>query len=160
MILIAFGANLPSNLGSPVATYATLPQLLSEKSITVLRQSSLFQTKPVPISDQPDYMNAVLSVQSDLSPEGVLSALMGIESELGRVRSEANAARGVDLDLIAYNDQVINMPNYLQIPHPRMHQRAFVLEPLLEICPQWVHPVLGQTPAQLLLTLNETLNVA
>jgi len=139
VILIAFGANLPSLIGSPEETYAKLPEILKKHGVTVLQASSLHVTAPVPVSGQPDYRNAVLRIATELSAEQLLLTLLRIESDLGRVRGALNAARGVDLDLIAYGDQVIDQ-DALQIPHPRMHERGFVLLPLAEITPDWVHP--------------------
>lgn len=153
MILIAFGANLSSTLGSPQQTYHALPDWLAKQGIEVIQASSLYETAPVPASDQPNYMNAVLRVDTALTPEELLTALMKIEEALGRKRSVLNAARGIDLDLLAYNACVID-EGHLKLPHPRMHQRRFVLDPLLEIAPQWVHPVLNQSPEALLANLS------
>lgn len=139
MILIAFGANLPSLVGSPAETYKKLPEILDSYGVQVVRASSLHLSAPVPASDQPDYSNAVLCVETDLGAETLLLTLMRIESDLGRVRGVRNAARGVDLDLIAYDDQIIEGDG-VEVPHPRMHERGFVLLPLQEIAPDWVHP--------------------
>jgi 2-amino-4-hydroxy-6-hydroxymethyldihydropteridine diphosphokinase len=152
MIFIAYGANLPSLAGSPEKTYLALPALFAQEGVEVVTASLLYATKPVPASDQPDYMNAVLAVRTDLSAETLLLTLMRIENALGRVRSEKNAARGVDLDLIAYDDLVLDEADLI-VPHPRMHERRFVIEPLAEIAPDWVHPVLGKSVLNMLKTL-------
>ena len=154
MILIAFGANLASAIGTPQQTYAALPKLLAQHSIAVINASSLYRTAPVPISDQPDYQNAALLVQTQLAPQQLLQALMRIENELGRKRSVTNAARGIDLDLIAYDDMQIKTLD-LQLPHPRMHERRFVLDPVLEIAPQWRHPVSQLSAQQMIAALKE-----
>ena len=154
MIIIAYGANLPSHLGSPQETYQALPKILTEAGIHVLRASSLYETAPVPASDQPNYMNAVMHIDTDLTPEALMSALMTVETSLGRVRHHVNEARGIDLDLIAYNDTVVTSDHVI-LPHPRMHQRRFVLDPLLEIAPDWVHPVSGKLVSELISSLTQ-----
>lgn len=151
-ILIAFGANLPSLVGSPEGTYQKIPDILKQYGVEVVKASSLHVTAPVPVSDQPDYCNAVLLVQTNLSAEELLLTLIRIESDLGRVRGVVNAARGVDLDLIAYDDLLIEQDG-LQIPHPRMHKRGFVLYPLREIMPHWVHPGFKKSIDALILDL-------
>lgn len=152
MIFVAYGANLPSLIGSPAETYAKIPEYLARYGVLVLAAARLRMTAPVPASDQPDYANGMFSVQTDMGAESLLVNLMRIENELGRVRGEKNAARGVDLDLIAYHDCVFEGGG-LVIPHPRMHERRFVLEPLAEIAPNWVHPVLGKSAEDMLKTL-------
>jgi len=110
----------------------------------VIHRSRWYKTAPVPISDQPDFLNAVLAVETMLSASELLSQLHCIEAGFGRVRSVRNAARVLDIDILFYGDQIINSES-LQIPHPRLHTRAFVLCPLCEISPDFIHPVLGST---------------
>ena len=110
----------------------------------VIHRSRWYKTAPVPISDQPDFLNAVLAVETMLSASELLSQLHCIEAGFGRVRSVRNAARVLDIDILFYGDQIINSES-LQIPHPRLHTRAFVLCPLCEIAPDFIHPVLGST---------------
>lgn len=153
MIIIAYGANLNSSLGCPETTYAALPALLAGQGVKVIKASSLYATAPVPVSDQPEYKNAAMLVETSLAPRALLGALMAVEKELGRVRFIPNEARGIDLDIIAYHD-VISDEKPCMIPHPRMHQRRFVLEPLLEIAPEWVHPILNKSAESLLTTLS------
>lgn len=149
MILIAFGANLDSPHGPPSQTFEKLLDALQEKSVKVLDVSRLWQTKPVPYdSTQPDYLNAVLSVQTSLRPEALLEALLEVEQGFGRARAEdssgdvvRNQARSLDLDILDYNQETIRT-HCLTLPHPRMHERAFVLFPLQDIAPEWVHPEL------------------
>lgn len=144
MILIALGANLDGPHGSPIQTLQKCAEFLSQENIRLLSASSIWKSAPVPVSDQPWYHNAVCSVKTDKTPHDVLSALRKIEHENGRTRHTQNEARSLDLDLIAYNDIIIETET-LHIPHPRMYERAFVLRPLLEIAPDWVHPVIGKT---------------
>lgn len=150
MIFIAFGANLDSELGSPADTYEALPNLLAEEGIRVIAQSSLRETAPVPVSDQPNYFNALISVETKLNPFDLLAALLRVEESLGRKRTVKNAARTIDLDLIAYADEIFEAEN-LTLPHPRMHERDFVLVPLGEIAPYWVHPKLNRSVSDLLM---------
>ena len=124
---------------------------MPEAGITVIKPSSIYTTRPVPASDQPDYSNAVALVETAHDPHALLHALLGIERTFGRVRDaeNRNAARTLDLDILAYNNTVL-VDDRLDLPHPRLHERLFVLEPLAEIAPGWVHPVSGQSAAALL----------
>lgn len=109
----------------------------------------------MPISNQPWYANAVVSVDAQLEPLALLARLLQVERAFGRIRGAANAARTLDLDLLDYHGQVSSaaVPNDLELPHPRLHLRAFVLLPLAEIFPQWRHPTLGKPVGELITTL-------
>jgi 2-amino-4-hydroxy-6-hydroxymethyldihydropteridine diphosphokinase len=142
VILVALGANLPSlPHGRPSATLAASLDLLSEYGVSLIRRSRWYETAPVPMSDQPWYVNGVAEVASDLAPGPLLSALHAIEARLGRARGAINAARIIDLDLLDYDARIV--AGWPVLPHPRLHKRAFVLRPLREIAPQWRHPVTG-----------------
>ena len=141
---IAFIA-LGSNLGDPessvhqgIAALAELPQS------QLASVSSLYRSAALGHADQPDFINAVAQLSTGLAPQALLAALLAIEQRFGRERSFANAPRTLDLDLLLYDAQTIAEPG-LAVPHPRMHQRAFVLAPLLEIAPTCVIP--GRGPA-------------
>jgi len=128
---IALGANLEDpvvQVRAGLAALATLPDT------QLLMQSSLYRTAPVGYADQPDFINAVAAVDTELSPRELLDALLAIELNHGRVRQFANAPRTLDLDVLLYDDVKVNESG-LTIPHPRMHERAFVLAPLSEIAP-------------------------
>ena len=140
MIYVALGANLPSRFGTPAETLAIAVNALNERAVHVIAMSRVWLTAPVPISDQPWYHNAVARVETSLSPRELLSVLLSIESDFGRVRVMQNESRVLDLDIIAYNDQILDEDG-LNIPHLRMHERGFVLYPLCDIDPAWVHPV-------------------
>lgn len=140
MIVIALGANLPSQFGTPRETLKRAMGEISKHDIRVLYQSSIYLTAPVPISDQPWYHNAVIGVATDKSPLELLKTLQLIENDFGRIRTERNAPRVIDLDIISYDDVVMESGE-LVIPHPRMHERAFVLYPLQDITKNWTHPV-------------------
>ncbi|MBV9776613.1 MAG: 2-amino-4-hydroxy-6-hydroxymethyldihydropteridine diphosphokinase, partial [Acetobacteraceae bacterium] len=110
--------------------------------------SRWYRTGPVPASDQPDYINGVIRLSGEPDPEALLRALHRIEAEAGRTRIALNAARVLDLDLLAVGDRVIARPD-LVLPHPRLAERAFVLDPLCDIAPEWRHPILGRTAREL-----------
>ena len=148
MILIGIGANLPSPAGPPRQTCEAALAHLGRLGITVAACSPWYETAPVPASDQPWFINAVAAVQTSLSPTGVLAALHLTEAAFGRQRTEVNAARTLDLDLLAYGD-LVRSDGAPLLPHPRLHQRAFVLFPLRDLLPDWRHPVLGETAGEL-----------
>lgn len=140
-ILIGLGANLPSRFGPPTATLTAALERLEAEGVRVLARSSFWRTRPVPVSDQPWYVNAVAAVDSPLPPPGLLALLHRVEADFGRVRGVVNAPRLLDLDLLAHGRQRFDQPGGLRLPHPRLHERAFVLLPLAEILPDWRHPV-------------------
>jgi 2-amino-4-hydroxy-6-hydroxymethyldihydropteridine diphosphokinase len=149
--MVGLGANLPSTAGgAPVETLRAALAHMDARGILVLRRSRWYRSRPVPPSDQPWFVNGVAAVQTDLAPAELLAVLHRIEADFGRIRQAACAARPIDLDLLAFEDQVISTPpsangvRGLTLPHPEMHRRAFVLLPLAEIAPGWRHPVTGQ----------------
>jgi dihydropteroate synthase len=149
MILIALGANLPSPEGAPRETLRRAVALLAARGLAVSARSRLFLTEPIPRSPQPWYVNQVIAVETKRPPEDILELLLAVERQFGRERGERNAARSLDLDLIAYEDALLDTPD-LVLPHPRMHERAFVLAPLADIAPEWRHPVSGKSVDELL----------
>lgn len=151
MIIIALGANLPTErFGPPRQTLEKAYEVLAERGIRALSRSPWYETEPVPPSGQPWYVNGVAIVESDHGPAETLAILHEIEAEFGRARRERDEARVLDLDLIAYNDEIIKDPNGLTVPHPRMHLRRFVLVPLVDVAPDWQHPELKETAKSLL----------
>jgi 2-amino-4-hydroxy-6-hydroxymethyldihydropteridine diphosphokinase len=145
-VLIALGANLPSELfGPPRATLESALEMLPQWGITPVARSSWYASAPVPAGDQPWFVNGVVEVRSDLPPGAVLRALHEIEAALGRVREGAavNAPRAADLDLLDYRGLATGEGDWPRLPHPRLHERAFVLLPLGEVAPEWRHPVYG-----------------
>lgn len=154
-IYVAIGGNLvPDGYDSLFEGLEAAIQMLPGYGCAVERVSSYYITAPVPISDQPDYLNAVLKCTTELSAAECLANLHKIESQFGRVRSVRNAARVLDLDLIDYDGEIFDSNN-LQIPHPRMQDRAFVLYPLQDVAPTWHHPQSGLSVAALIARLPE-----
>lgn len=151
MIFIALGANLDSpEFGSPRHSCVAALRELHSRGVKVVRVSRWMKTAPVPLSDQPWYSNAVAEVETDLSARDLLGLLHRVEDRFGRVRVERWGARVLDLDLLDYHHQVTPPQSLLQLPHPRLHLRRFVLQPLVDLAPDWRHPVLGQTVQSLL----------
>jgi 2-amino-4-hydroxy-6-hydroxymethyldihydropteridine diphosphokinase len=160
MILVGIGANLPGPDGAPAletcrAAARALVDLAGSKFETL---SKWYETEPVPPSGQPNYINGVARLArlpgSAITPEAMLAALQGIEQKFGRQRAEPNAARTLDLDLIDMDGLVRNEPDPI-LPHPRAHLRAFVLIPLLDVAPDWVHPANGQSGRALLAAVDQ-----
>ncbi|PCJ33353.1 MAG: 2-amino-4-hydroxy-6-hydroxymethyldihydropteridine diphosphokinase [Alphaproteobacteria bacterium] len=166
MILIGLGSNLSDgHSASPRSMLAAALAEMPAWGIDIVALSHFYESEPVPKSDQPWFINAVAAVDTRLSPEDLLNVLHDIETKLGRTRRIRWEARIIDLDIIAYDDRICPSPDdgpgdwhnaagdgYIThqvqdmvIPHPRMHERLFVLNPLMDICPEWIHPVFGKT---------------
>lgn len=137
---IAFGANL----GEPRAALANALELLAALPDTrVVSHSSCYRSAPMGVTgQQPDYINAVVAIETALAPRPLLEALLAIEARGGRTRESHRAPRTMDLDLLMHGDTVVDEPGLI-LPHPRMHLRAFVLQPLIEIAPDLVIPGIG-----------------
>ena len=146
---------LGANLGDPATTVrAALGALANLPESRVVRSSSLYRTKPVGIADQPEFVNAVAQLETTLRPEALLDALLDVEQRFGRIRAEKNGPRTLDLDLLLYDDQFLELPR-LTLPHPRLHLRAFVLQPLAEIAPNLIIPGRGNIAAWLPAVANQ-----
>lgn len=146
MIIVALGANLPSHFGTPAQTLYAALKAMAERDVWPVQISRIWKTAPVPfVEGQPWYLNAVAAVRTDKDPYALLKTLLSIEEEFGRVRTVRNAPRILDLDLIAYHDQVISDGPDLLVPHPRMEGRAFVLMPMQDVLDDWNHPVSGRS---------------
>ncbi len=147
MITIAY-VGLGTNVGRLADSSRELPALISksfsDRNLEITAQSDLWRSKAWPDPSQPEYLNAVLAIETQLSATELMRTLLEIEQSFGRERSVPNAPRTLDLDLIAYGDQVIDEPDLI-VPHPRAAERRFVMGPLSQVAPNWVHPVLGKT---------------
>ncbi|MCW5700649.1 MAG: 2-amino-4-hydroxy-6-hydroxymethyldihydropteridine diphosphokinase [Rhodospirillales bacterium] len=153
-IYIGVGANLPSpTQGPPLATCRAAVAALEAAGLVIVTRSRWYRSLPVPVSDQPPFINGVIEVSTEAPPQGLLSLLHHVEADFGRVRAERNAARVLDLDLLAYDNRVSEPGQAVQLPHPRLHERAFVLKPLAEIAPHWRHPRFGLAIADLVASL-------
>jgi len=146
---IALGSNLSSRFGEPVANLREAVLRLGDLG-RVTAVSSFYATEPVGYLDQPMFTNAAALIETELSPLTLLRRLLAIEHAMGRDRENAppKGPRVIDLDLLLYGAEVLADPD-LTLPHPAMHERRFVLEPLAEIAPEWVHPTLQKTIAKL-----------
>jgi len=136
---VALGSNLAQPEAQVNQAFDALARLPDSRLVA---RSSLYRSAPVGYADQPDFINAVAQIETRLAPHDLLQSLLGIEQEFGRVREFRNAPRTLDLDLLLYDDIHFHEPG-LTLPHPRMHERAFVLLPLLEIDPHCVIPGRG-----------------
>jgi len=145
---------LGGNLGDARAALAAALVELDRYGLAVRARSSWYRTTAVG-PPQPDYLNGCALVETTVSPEAALASLLAIEDQFGRVRRERWGPRTLDLDLLLYGDRIVDLP-HLQIPHPRLHERAFVLVPLAEIAPHWVEPRSRRTIAELLARVDRS----
>ena len=158
MIAIGIGANLDHpEYGAPRRTCGAALATLESRGVGIVKRSTWYQTAPVlghhgAQGEQPWYVNGAVAVTTDMGAHALLDTLLDIEQAFGRIRSVANAPRTLDLDIISFNDQVLNDEG-LHIPHPRMHERAFVLYPLRDLSPDWRHPVMETDIAEMIRVL-------
>ena len=140
--------SLGSNLGDRQANLREAVGMLSEAG-PLLALSPFYETQPVDVPDQPWFLNCIVATETNLSPRELLQLALRIESAMGRLRLRDKGPRKIDIDLLLFGDRVVDQPG-LRIPHPAMHLRRFVLEPLAEIAPDARHPEFGKTALELL----------
>ena len=144
-LFIGLGANLtPDGFATPQAGCEAAVLMLGDLGVNVIRMSRWYESAPVPISDQPWYLNAVAEAATSFDAAATLDVLHQVETHFGRVRSVRNAARVLDLDLLDFGGQIHDQRD-LRVPHPCMHERAFVLLPLRDLSADWTHPQTGQS---------------
>jgi len=150
-VIIALGGNIAGDFGSSEALLEAALARFAEAGLPLLSRSSWWSSAAWPDPTGQEYRNGVVLVEARLSPDDVIRTLFNLEAAFGRERGARNAARTLDLDLIAHGRRVSADP-HLTLPHPRAHERLFVMGPLAEIAPGWRHPVLGRTAAELAAT--------
>ena len=145
-----------SNLGDRFRYLCDAQELFCDgDQVRLLRESSIYETEPVGGPAQGEFLNAVWKIQTSLTPEELLSRIRSVEKKLGRERREVNEPRTIDLDILFYGDQILKTGD-LEIPHPRLHERYFVLKPLAEISPELRHPKFHLSAQKMLEKILET----
>ena len=154
MIYIGIGSNLNGKKNETPLQNCNKALVELKKEVNICNISSWYKSEPIPVSNQPWYINGVVEISTNKSSIDLLEFILNIEEFFGRVREKRNEARILDLDIIDYKKQIIYKKNKLIIPHPRMHQRSFVLQPLFELNPRWIHPITKKGIKELIRNLN------
>lgn len=147
------------NLGNRKKNLQTAATFINEQVGTIIQSSKIYETEPWGLTDQPAFYNQVHLVKSNLDAQTVIETILKIEKKMGRIRTVKNAARIIDIDILFFNEEIINEPNLI-IPHREISNRRFVLMPLNEIAPLMIHPVLKENISELLSTCKDQLKVA
>jgi 2-amino-4-hydroxy-6-hydroxymethyldihydropteridine diphosphokinase len=150
IILLALGSNLGDRLANLDSALAAMPP-----DVKVLVRSPIYETPPWGLTDQPDFLNMVVKGETSLSPLRLLTRLKKLERDLGRLPSVRYGPRLIDIDILFYDDLVLHTPE-LTLPHPHLHERAFVLVPLADLAADFVHPLLGQSIRHILAKVDTT----
>ena len=155
MIYIGIGSNLNGKKNETPLQNCKKALVELKKEVNICKISSWYKSEPIPVSNQPWYINGVVEISTNKSSIDLLEFILNIEEFFGRVRKKKNEARILDLDIIDYKKKILYKKNKLIIPHPRMHQRSFVLQPLQELNPKWVHPIKKKGLKELISNLND-----
>jgi 2-amino-4-hydroxy-6-hydroxymethyldihydropteridine diphosphokinase len=149
---------LGSNLGDRHAYLSEALRLLQKEGLLLVRSSSIYETQPVELLEQPDFLNMTCEVDTDLEAEELLDLCLAVEEEMGRKRSQPKGPRIVDIDILFYNQKVLRTDR-ISLPHPALPARKFVLIPIVEIAPEFIDPVSGSTMRELLENCKDRSNV-
>ena len=155
MIYIGIGSNLNGKNNETPLQNCKKALVELKKEVNICKISSWYKSEPIPVSNQPWFINGVIEISTDKSLLDLLEFILSIEKVFGRVREKKNEARILDLDIIDYKKKILYIKNKLIIPHPRMHERSFVLQPLSELNPKWMHPIKKKGIKELIRNLND-----
>ena len=157
MILLSLGSNLPSKFGDSKNTILKCYEFFNNNDIKILKKSSFYETFAIPNKSDPKFVNSVISVETRFSPEELIKYILKVEKKFDRKREQINAPRTCDIDIVDFNSEIINIFNKnisLEIPHPRLEERSFVLYPIREIDKNWKSPLSGKKIDQLIENLD------
>lgn len=149
---------LGTNMGDRYAALAQAIQLMREEKLNIIRSSSIYETAAWGSIPQPDFLNQIVSLHTLLTPEQLMELLLETEKKMGRIRTEKNGPRTIDLDILFYDDLIFNSAS-VTIPHPLLHERRFILEPMTELDPDFIHPIFNKTINELLFLCKDPLPV-
>ena len=155
MIYIGIGSNLNGKNNETPLQNCKKALVELKKEVNICKISSWYKSEPIPVSNQPWFINGVIEISTNKSSLDLLEFILSIEEVFGRVREKKNEARILDLDIIDYKKKILYIKNKLIIPHPRMHERSFVLQPLNELNPKWIHPIKKKGIKELIRNLND-----
>ena len=155
MIYIGIGSNLNGKNNETPLQNCKKALVELKKEVNICKISSWYKSEPIPVSNQPWFINGVIEISTNKSSLDLLEFILSIEEVSGRVREKKNEARILDLDIIDYKKKILYIKNKLIIPHPRMHERSFVLQPLSELNPKWMHPIKKKGIKELIRNLND-----
>jgi len=155
LIYIGIGSNLNGKNNETPLQNCKKALVELKKEVNICKISSWYKSEPIPVSNQPWFINGVIEISTNKSSLDLLEFILSIEEVFGRVREKKNEARILDLDIIDYKKKILYIKNKLIIPHPRMHERSFVLQPLSELNPKWMHPIKKKGIKELIRNLND-----
>jgi 2-amino-4-hydroxy-6-hydroxymethyldihydropteridine diphosphokinase len=157
MVLLSLGSNLASKFGDSKKTLLKCYEFFNSNDIKILKKSSFYESVAVPNKSEPKFINSVISVETKFSAEELIKYILNVEEKFDRKREQINAPRTCDIDIVDFNGEIINIFNKnisLEIPHPRLEQRSFVLYPIREIDKNWKSPLSGKKIDQLIENLD------